>query len=141
MKILATVLYAMKRHWISHNFAQQKNGFTLVEVLVALVVSSIMIAIILDGFVTAKTRQNQVNQKTEALLLSHQKIGLLRKNQGPAAEVRGVEGDLSWNLKERNFAASSRGNHVLIEAEIIIATPHNKNLLNRKIRYLRRVNR
>jgi len=116
-----------------------KNGFTLIEVLVALVVSSFLIVILLDGSLTAKLAKTRGEAKIQALSIAQEKMDGLRDQSGLAPALTGNKDGLRWSLTEREVASDPRGLYILVEAEMTVATKDAPKLLIRKKRYLKRL--
>jgi prepilin-type N-terminal cleavage/methylation domain-containing protein len=47
-----------------------EEGFTLVEVLVAFVVSALLLMVVSDGFVTARSRDRLTRDRADAIVLA-----------------------------------------------------------------------
>ncbi len=115
------------------------NGFTLVEVLVALVVSSLLIIILLDGLITAEMAANRSDTKNRAISITFEKINILKNQAGVAADLTGETDGLNWQLKEREIATDPRGIYTLVEAEMTVSSKTAPKLFIRKKRYLKRL--
>jgi prepilin-type N-terminal cleavage/methylation domain-containing protein len=96
------------------------NGFTLVEVLVALVATSMLLAIVMNGALMAKERGNRAAERREAALLARHLI--TRATAAPFAQGmrRGSEGDLSWEVIESVSAADPRGRFLLADLSVAV---------------------
>lgn len=116
-----------------------QNGFTLVEVLVALVVSALMIAIIMDGAVTAKSRGHNSQNQVDALLSAQTHIEALRGQLGEPSRLSGKDGAILWSLEEQEIARDPRGAFVLVEAQISAGPENRRNLVSLKKRYLKKI--
>lgn len=106
------------------------TGFTLVEVLVALVVTSLLLAIIFDAAVTARERGRSASDKNEAVMLARQLLA--EASVTPFAEgVRdGEAAMLRWRISERTVATDPRRFFVLAEIEVAISNARGKRLLD-----------
>jgi prepilin-type N-terminal cleavage/methylation domain-containing protein len=94
------------------------NGFTLVEVLVALVVASLLLGIVMNGAVDARSRSGHAAQKRASILLARDIV-----SQSLVAPLRegtrtGAENDLVWRLEERIALSSTAKAHVLVEIAV-----------------------
>ncbi|MEP2103756.1 MAG: prepilin-type N-terminal cleavage/methylation domain-containing protein [Parasphingorhabdus sp.] len=116
-----------------------KNGFTLVEVLVALVVTAFLITILMDGAVSSKTRQKNLTLQTDAMMVAASKIESLRDLQGVQPSVNGNHRNLVWNLAENEIARDPRGVYALVEARITVGPEKSPMLVTRKKRYLKSI--
>jgi prepilin-type N-terminal cleavage/methylation domain-containing protein len=99
----------------------EEAGFTLVEVIVALVASAALLAIISNGAATAGDRQAKAERQREAVLLARTLVA-----EGAAAAYRsaadsGVEGSLHWRRGEQPIAEDSRGLYVLARIDVEVA--------------------
>lgn len=116
-----------------------RNGFTLVEVLVALVVSALMIAIIMDGAVTAKSRSHNSQDQMEALLSAQTHIEALRNQPGEPSRSSGQDGEISWSVEEQEIARDPRGAFALVEAQIAAGPEDKPKLVSLQKRYLKKL--
>ena len=116
-----------------------RNGFTLAEVLVALVVSALMIAIIMDGAVTAKSRSHNSENQIDALLSAQSHIETLRGQPGEPSRLSGEDGEILWSLVEQEIARDPRGAFVLVEAQISAGPEDRRNLVFLQKRYLKKI--
>ena len=100
--------------------APRRNGFTLVEVLVALVVTSFVMAILFNGALGARDRAHKASQKTAAIQLA----GTLSTEAtvGPFAPgVRsGDVGTLRWQVSETTVMTDPRGFFALAEIQVAV---------------------
>lgn len=114
-----------------------ETGFTLIEVLVALVVTSFLVTIIMDGAVTAKSRQNSQILQSQALNLAQSHIDNLRDISGSPSSLQGSQGKLGWTLQETEIARDPREAFVLVEATIQAGSEDKPALVTLKKRYLK----
>jgi prepilin-type N-terminal cleavage/methylation domain-containing protein len=100
------------------------SGFTLVEVLVALVVSSFLLVIVLDGSVTARSRLVAAEQRQAATLLAADLIATAAATPFQTGARSGVTNGLNWRVTETVQSADRQGvfGLVKIEAEISAAS-------------------
>jgi prepilin-type N-terminal cleavage/methylation domain-containing protein len=116
---------------------KSEQGFTLIEVLVALVVTSFLVAIILDGSVSAKMRQSNQALQADALFLAKSNIDNLRDRTGEPASIKGKSNKLQWVLQETEVARGPRGAFILVEATIKAGSEDKPELITLKKRYLK----
>ena len=121
------------------SMAPIRNGFTLVEVLVALVVSAMMIAIIMDGAVTAKSRSHNSENQIDALLSAQSHIETLRGQPGEPTRLSGEDGEILWSLVEQEIVRDPRGAFSLVEAQISAGPEDRRNLVFLQKRYLKKI--
>lgn len=106
------------------------NGFTLVELLVALLVSSFLLIILFDGLLTSISRnENQLIQR-KAISLAQEKLSV----NSPANS--GFENGLQWRVSEEIIARSPRGQQALVKRVVVINKDSNP-IINLEKRYLR----
>ena len=121
------------------SMAPIRNGFTLVEVLVALVVSALMIAIIMDGAVIAKSRGHNSQNQIDALLSAQSHIEALRGRPGEPSGLSGQDGEILWSLEEQEVARDPRGAFALVEAQIAAGPEDSPKLVSLQKRYLKKL--
>lgn len=96
------------------------QGFTLVEVLVALVVTSLLLAIVMNAAITAKTRSVRAAERAAAVQLA----GTLATEHVVApfspTEAKGKDGSLAWSVSEQIVASDPRGFFILSEIVVTI---------------------
>ncbi|MEP2990037.1 MAG: type II secretion system protein [Parasphingorhabdus sp.] len=116
-----------------------RNGFTLMEVLVALVACAFLMAVLLDGAVSAKSRSKTLQLQDEALLLADAHIDELKNERGEPASTSGRSNGLTWSLQEEEIARDRRGNLVLVKAVMTVVSADNVELLDMEKRYLKKL--
>ncbi len=114
-----------------------ETGFTLIEVLVALIVTSFLVTILMDGAVTAKTRQTKQMLQSQALTIAKSHIDNLRDISGPASSLNGTQDSVNWTLQETEIARDPREAFVLIEATIKAGSQDRPALVTLQKRYLK----
>ncbi|MEP3226279.1 MAG: prepilin-type N-terminal cleavage/methylation domain-containing protein [Parasphingorhabdus sp.] len=118
-----------------------QNGFTLVEVLVALVVTALLAAIVMDGAVSAKLRGQNQELQTRALFVAQSHIEALRDQPGEPSQRSGAENGMIWALTEQEIARDPRGIFVIVEASIAAGTEGKPRLVQLQKRYLKKAQR
>jgi prepilin-type N-terminal cleavage/methylation domain-containing protein len=114
-----------------------EEGFTLVEVLVALVMTSILLTIIIDGAAGARARSRYVMQHEDAVRLGQSIIA--RAADGTTLiEDHGTEAGLDWKLSRTALATDPRGFYALMEMRVDITSSTGKHLESFSTRRLRR---
>jgi prepilin-type N-terminal cleavage/methylation domain-containing protein len=97
----------------------RNSGFTLVEVLVALVVTSLILAIVMNAALQAKTRAVSAEAKQEAVILARGLIAGRAVAPYDGAPRTGDRDGLRWSVSETRIAADPTG--LLLLAEIDVA--------------------
>jgi prepilin-type N-terminal cleavage/methylation domain-containing protein len=98
----------------------ERNGFTLIEVLVALVVTALILGIVMNAALQAKTRAVAAQDKQEAVMLARSLIaGRAVAPFDPVAR-RGEAGRLRWSVSERSLAADPRALFLLTEIDVSV---------------------
>lgn len=96
------------------------SGFTLIEVLVALVVTSLLLAIVMNAALSAKARAKTSWEQQEAVLLAGSLIESRKLGPFDPEPAEGKAGALSWQVTEHAVSRDPRGFFVLdrIEARV-----------------------
>lgn len=97
-----------------------RNGFTLVEVLVALVVTSLILGIVMNAALEAKTRAVGAKDKAAALMMARSLIAGRSIMPFDPARRSGREGRLTWSAAERSIAVDPRGLLLLSEIQVSV---------------------
>lgn len=114
-----------------------ERGFTLVEVLVALVATAFLVAILLDGSVSAASRQNGNALAQKALAVAQSQIDELHDISDAPARREGEANGVRWALEEREIARDPRGAFILVEATVLAGSEDKPQLVSLQKRYLR----
>jgi len=101
--------------------ASDNAGFTLVEVLVALVVSSLLLAIIFDGSATGRRREKAAQESRRALLVADNLLARAAAQPMGAASGQGTSGSLAWSVDETVVSRDPRGLLALVELRANVA--------------------
>jgi len=103
---------------------RSESGFTLIEVLVALVVTSLILAIVMNASLQAKTRAVAAGEKHSALMLAGSLVaGRSIAPYDPVASS-GETGGLRWRVTERQVAGDPRA--AVLLAEIAVSVRNGK---------------
>src|SRR5688500_14889778 len=98
---------------------ERQRGFTLVEVLVALIVTSMILAIVMNAALQAKTRGIAVLDKEDAVLLASSIVAARSVAPFDPHNRAGEQGGLRWNVEETAVATDPRG--ILLLSEIRVS--------------------
>lgn len=115
------------------------NGFTLVEVLVALVVTSLLLGVVMNGTIKAAQRETRSAEKRAALLLAREELAQAATRPSAPGITRGTEGELDWQLTETAAAADPSRRAVLAGLSITISGSGATPLLTAETRKLKPV--
>lgn len=80
--------------------AVRRNGFTLVEVLVALVVTALLLTIVMNAAVAARQRAQLTAQKRDAIILSRTLLTEAAVEPYWQGSRTGVDQGLHWQVKQ-----------------------------------------
>lgn len=118
---------------------ERSGGFTLVEVLVALVVTSLLLTIIMNGAVMAKSRMSTATAKRSALLLAQAIAAERAVAPFDAIRSTGRSGRLVWESHETPISADPRGLFALVEIDVAVRGDDETLLASLSARKLKRV--
>jgi prepilin-type N-terminal cleavage/methylation domain-containing protein len=122
-----------------HDRPMRTAGFTLVEVLVALVVTSLLMAILFNGALGARDHGRNVVQKQAAILLAD----AVATEAGIGSFAPGVRtghsGKLDWHVAESALAKDPRGFFVLADITVNVTGNQHQNLYALSLRVLKPV--
>jgi prepilin-type N-terminal cleavage/methylation domain-containing protein len=93
-------------------------GFTLIEVVVALTITSLILMLTMNGALEAKERQRRADERDEAVLLAASLVTQQSAIQAGPSERTGKTARLSWTLTETELARDPRGYFVLDRIEV-----------------------
>jgi prepilin-type N-terminal cleavage/methylation domain-containing protein len=113
------------------------NGFTLIEVLVALVVTALLLTILFNGLIGAHSRSQHQAEARRAQGLALRLIQERRHITTSPETIAGRNPDLTWRIQEDEIARDPRGGIMLINITAIAGPKRNPRLITLKRRYLR----
>lgn len=112
-------------------------GFTLVEVLVAFVASSILLIVLFDGMTLARERARVAQDKAAAVALADQLLSA--RLAGDVVPPEGEQGTrLTWKIEEQVLARDPRGTLELNVVAVEVSGPMGKRLARLEGRKLTR---
>lgn len=117
------------------------HGFTLIEVLVALVVTALLLAVLLDGVETTVHLKKSNLERVEATRLSRSILAGMAGSQQPLAPGEGEEAGLHWIIHERPLITDPRGFYQLVEIRIDVTDKDAHRVESFITRKLRKVSR
>jgi prepilin-type N-terminal cleavage/methylation domain-containing protein len=129
--------YAQQGFTYSRRYAQQ--GFTLVEVLVALVVTSLILAIVMNASLQAKARAVTALDKEEALILARGLIADRSVAPFSAAPGAGESGRLAWRVEEEAIASEQTRQFVLARIRVSVRSGTGASLATLEARKIKAV--
>jgi len=106
-------------------------GFTLVEVLVALVVTSLLLAVILQGSSTALRRLRITEDRRDALLYGRYLLMRGSVLDYGGGNGQGREGALSWTSEEQLAGTDQRRLNALMRIHVIVRDASGRSLFDR----------
>ena len=119
--------------------APHEQGFTLVEVLVAFVVSAIMLAMILTGSHFAAARSQAITRQKQALAIAVSEIERFRAAPFAEGEHTGSAAGMIWVTREQTLMADPRGLNVLALATVEVRDHHGRRIARLSARKLKRL--
>jgi prepilin-type N-terminal cleavage/methylation domain-containing protein len=97
-----------------------ESGFTLVEVLVAMVVSALLIGILFQGATLARERQAHGQRTISASLLAQSIYAQELNGVALNADKRGTTDGLNWHVRETVILRDPRGFYGLVALQVQI---------------------
>lgn len=116
---------------------QGSAGFTLVEVLVALVVTALLLAIVMNAAVEAKARLKTAAERSAAVVLADALLAERALAPFEPASRSGEQDRLRWTLAERAIETDPRGLFVLSHIEVEIRGERGARLVAAETRKLK----
>lgn len=123
-------------HFSADIVRRRHNGFTLIEVIVALLVSAMALALLMNGAVTAKSRQQQAQIETQALIMAETLLdGAMAQPiedisaYGEGKITNGKNGAFHWTMATTIAQSDPRGQFHLLHYHVRIGTQAQPDLL------------
>lgn len=101
----------------------RQDGFTLIEVLVALVVTSFLLVIIMNGAVAAQARAKGVSERREAVRVASALFAEHVNAPYREGTTTGEDGRIYWLVEEHAVARDPRGLLILSEIHLTLRNP------------------
>jgi prepilin-type N-terminal cleavage/methylation domain-containing protein len=120
---------------------RRERGFTLIEVLVALVVTSLILAIVMNASLEAKARAVAAADKQDASLLAQSLIAGRLIAPFDATPRGGEAGGLRWSVTESRAAGDAQAPFLLAEIAVTVRDGKNVALAGLKARRIKPVPR
>jgi prepilin-type N-terminal cleavage/methylation domain-containing protein len=121
------------------DLSDTETGFTLVEVLVALVVTSLLLGIVMNAAITAGERGKHAGVKREALMLAREIAGRRAADAPEQGTRTGTEGTLTWRSEEAVAAMDPARRYVLADILVAVGLEGQPPLVSARTRKLKQV--
>lgn len=108
----------------------RENGFTLVEVLVALTVSSILGIVLLGGLQIAEQRRLSVSLRTAALDVAERELATRAALPHREGNWSGRADGFTWEVTEQTQLSDSRARAALDTIELVAFDENGERLLS-----------
>ena len=115
-----------------------ERGFTLIEVLVALVATGLLLAIIMNGALLARERGVRAAEAREAVMIARHLLASGAARPFEPASTEGRDGGLRWRLSEQPLVRDPRGIWVLSRIGVEVAGSNGAILFSGETRKLKR---
>ena len=112
------------------------QGFTLIEVLVALVMSAMLMVIVIDGSVSARDRIKKADNKAVAVSIADAVITRAGAMPFVATPQNGRVNDTPWQLTETVESTDRRGLLVLVRFDVAVGGTADRPLFKAQSRKL-----
>lgn len=122
-------------------FEAHEKGFTLIEVLVALVVTALLLAIIMPAALNAKARLTLARHRQDAVPLAASIIAERQASPLDLSDRSGHSGVLDWRTRESIVATDPRGFFALTRIDAEISDANGKEIFAVSTRRLKRTRR
>lgn len=117
----------------------EPSGFTLVEVLVALIVTSLLLGIVMNGALDARARGIAASQKLRAVEMATSLIAERRVAGFDTDALQGRSGSLHWQVSEEEVARDRVGTLVLAAITARVSNDKGRLLALLRVRQLKTV--
>lgn len=116
---------------------QDEAGFTLVEVLVAFVVSALLLTMIFSAVQVASERRKRATMQAQAVGLARTRMEVFLARPFAQKSDQGRAGTLIWHEQEDAAMRDPRGLMVLARLRLSIVDSHDRRLLTIERRKLK----
>lgn len=103
-----------------------KHGFTLIEVLVALVMGSLLLAVVVDGADSAARARKASLDRADAIRLGSSVLARAVASAAPAVTNEGAEAGLHWTLAQEAIQRDPRGIYELVQLRVQVFDERNR---------------
>ena len=112
-------------------------GFTLIEVLVAMVVTTLLLVLVMNGAVSARERGAKDRVRARAAMLARSLLEDAASRPFQPGQRSGDQATLHWSLAETAAATDPRHQLVLSEARVTVTDRENAGLYSASLRTLK----
>ncbi len=99
-------------------FARAERGFTLVEVLVALVVTALLLGVIGNALANSSARVQDDRQRSAALLIAETELSA--RSDAPFAEGETIRREGAWRIITRETQVARDPRQLLLLSEVAV---------------------
>lgn len=117
--------------------AERTAGFTLIEVLVAMVVTSLLLVLVMNGAVSARERGTRDQVRARAVMLARSLLEDAASRPFEPGQRSGDQATLHWSLVETASATDPRGQLVLSETRVTVTDRDTAGLYSASLRTLK----
>ncbi len=118
---------SVRNNLLSSN--RQENGFTFIEVLAALVVSSVLIISMIGAIRFSQTRGENARISNDALQLVVSKMDDAETGLGPLRSISGKTNGLFWRRQVQSLRTLNKGKIALYNVTISAGKNNNPRLI------------
>lgn len=121
--------------------AEREGGFTLVEVLVALVMAALLSAILIAGAGAARARLRHAHEERQAVFLARSLLARAAAAPFDPSARSGAANGLKWSMNEQILLPDLRGQYALVGLHLTVANDAGTKLFAGDARRLKRMPR